>query len=49
MPIRWEELSDRALKPNRWTVRDAAKRLGADGDAWRGLARRARALPATCT
>jgi bifunctional non-homologous end joining protein LigD len=45
MPIHWEELSDRALKPDRWTVRNAGARLGADGDAWRGLARRARALP----
>lgn len=46
MPIHWEELSDRDLRPDRWTVRDAADRLAADGDAWRGMGRRARTLPA---
>jgi bifunctional non-homologous end joining protein LigD len=46
MPIAWEELSDRALRPDRWTVADAADRLRGDGDAWHGMARRARTLPA---
>lgn len=45
MPIRWEELSDRRLRPDGWTVRNAAERLRAEGDAWRGIARRARKLP----
>ena len=45
MPIRWDELSDRNLKPDRWTIRDAPDRLDAEGDAWKGIARRARALP----
>jgi bifunctional non-homologous end joining protein LigD len=45
MPIAWEELSDRRLKPDRWTVRNAAERLEAEGDMWRDIARRARALP----
>ncbi len=45
MPIHWEELSDARLKPDRWTVRDAADRLAAEGDAWKGMARHARALP----
>ncbi|HEX8074477.1 MAG TPA: non-homologous end-joining DNA ligase [Thermoleophilaceae bacterium] len=45
MPVRWEELDDRRLRPDRWTVRDAADRLEADGDPWAGMARRARALP----
>ncbi len=44
MPIAWDELSDAKLKPDRWTVRTAADRLAADGDAWAGLQRRARRL-----
>ena len=47
MPIAWEELSDRRLKPDRWTVRDAADRLESEGDMWRDIARRARTLPQT--
>jgi bifunctional non-homologous end joining protein LigD len=47
MPIEWDELSDARLKPDRWTVRTAAKRVADQGDAWRGIARRARRLPAT--
>jgi bifunctional non-homologous end joining protein LigD len=46
MPIRWDELEDRRLKPDRWTIRTAAARLAAEGDAWTGIARRARKLPA---
>jgi DNA primase len=45
MPIHWEELDDRRLTPNRWTIATAADRLAADGDAWQGFARHARALP----
>jgi len=45
MPIHWDELSDRSLKPDRWTIRTAADRLAADGDPWTGMARRARNLP----
>jgi bifunctional non-homologous end joining protein LigD len=45
MPVHWEELSDRALRPDRWTVRTAARRLADAGDPWHGMARRARALP----
>jgi bifunctional non-homologous end joining protein LigD len=45
MPIHWDELSDPKLTPDRWTVRTAAARLGDQGDAWKGIARRARALP----
>ena len=47
MPIHWDELSDAKLKPNSWTIRTAGDRLRSDGDAWRGIARRARQLPAT--
>jgi bifunctional non-homologous end joining protein LigD len=45
MPIAWEELSDARLKPDRWTIRTGAERLAAEGDAWKGMARRARRLP----
>jgi bifunctional non-homologous end joining protein LigD len=46
MPIRWEELSDAGLRPDRWTIADAADRVQSEGDAWKGIARRARTLPA---
>jgi bifunctional non-homologous end joining protein LigD len=44
VPLRWEELSDRSLSPRRWTVRDVADRLEAEGDPWRGIAGEAKAL-----
>jgi bifunctional non-homologous end joining protein LigD len=43
-PLRWEELSDRRLRPDRWTVRTIGRRLEAEGDPWKGIGRRARAL-----
>jgi bifunctional non-homologous end joining protein LigD len=46
MPIHWEELSDAQLKPDRWTIATATDRLREEGDAWQGIARRARKLPA---
>ena len=46
LPIRWEELGDRHLAPDRWTVATAPARLADEGDAWHGLARHARTLPA---
>jgi bifunctional non-homologous end joining protein LigD len=49
MPIRWEELSDRTLAPDRWTIADAADRLDGDGDAWKGIGRSARNLPSLAT
>ncbi|MEA2470378.1 MAG: bifunctional non-ous end joining protein LigD [Thermoleophilaceae bacterium] len=45
MPIQWEELNDRRLKPDRWTVENAGARLDSEGDPWKGMARRARKLP----
>ena len=45
MPVHWEELSDRRLRPDRWTVRDAGDRLASEGDPWAGMGRHARALP----
>jgi bifunctional non-homologous end joining protein LigD len=44
MPIHWEELDDRALKPDRWTVKTAGARLDSEGDPWKGMMRRARKL-----
>src|SRR3954468_19940150 len=46
MPIHWDELSDRKLKPDRWTVKNVPARLEAEGDPWKGMMRRARTLPA---
>jgi bifunctional non-homologous end joining protein LigD len=45
MPIAWEELSDAKLVPDKWTVATAADRLRSEGDQWKGITRRARALP----
>ena len=45
MPIEWDELDDPKLKPDRWTIRNAADHLESEGDAWKGIGRRARALP----
>jgi bifunctional non-homologous end joining protein LigD len=45
MPIAWEELADPKLAPDRWTIRDAGDRLRSQGDAWKGIGRRARKLP----
>jgi bifunctional non-homologous end joining protein LigD len=45
MPVHWEELSDRRLRPDAWTVRNAADRVRSEGDAWKGMGRSARALP----
>jgi bifunctional non-homologous end joining protein LigD len=44
VPLLWEELSDRTLKPDRWTVSTIDARLR-EGDPWRGMNRRARGLP----
>ncbi len=43
VPLHWEELSDRSLKPDRWTIKNLPARLD-DGDAWSGMTG-ARALP----
>ena len=44
-PIHFDELSDPKLRPDRFTVRNIAARLDSEGDAWAGIARRARSLP----
>jgi bifunctional non-homologous end joining protein LigD len=45
MPIHWEELDDRTLTPDRWTVATAPRRLHSEDDAWARIARHARSLP----
>jgi bifunctional non-homologous end joining protein LigD len=44
MPIQWDELADRKLTSQGWTLRTAPDRLRSEGDAWKGFASRARAL-----
>ncbi len=45
VPLHWDELSDGKLRPDRWTVASVSERVDAEGDPWRGMGRRARALP----
>jgi bifunctional non-homologous end joining protein LigD len=45
-PLRWDELSDRRLSPQGWTVKTIQDRLADGGDPWEGIARTARRLPA---
>jgi bifunctional non-homologous end joining protein LigD len=44
-PLRWDELSDPKTKPQRWTLRNAAKRVERDGDPWADIRAAARPLP----
>jgi bifunctional non-homologous end joining protein LigD len=46
MPIQWDELDQADLRPDGWTIATAPARLRAEGDAWKGIGRRARSLPA---
>jgi bifunctional non-homologous end joining protein LigD len=43
-PIHWDELSDPKLRPDRWTVKNVLRRLGAKGDPWADIASFARGL-----
>ena len=45
LPLDWDELSDRKLRPDRWTVANLGERIEEVGNPWEGIARRARALP----
>ena len=45
-PIRWEELSDSKLRPDRWNIRNVFRRLSANGDPWAGMGRRAAGIAA---
>jgi bifunctional non-homologous end joining protein LigD len=44
VPLHWEELSERSLKPDRWTIKSVKARLDG-GDPWSGMTSHARALP----
>jgi bifunctional non-homologous end joining protein LigD len=44
-PLRWDELEDRGLRPDGWTLRTVRDRLERDGEPWAGIARSAGALP----
>jgi bifunctional non-homologous end joining protein LigD len=45
-PLHWEELEDRKMHPQRWTVRSVPDRLAGDGDPWAGIAQGAVGLAA---
>jgi bifunctional non-homologous end joining protein LigD len=45
MPIVWDELSDRRLAPDRWTIRNCGRRIEQAENPWAGFGRRARSLP----
>ena len=45
-PIRWDELDDSALRPDRWTIASVGARLAAVGDAWAGMLELKQELPA---
>ena len=44
-PVRWDELAERSLKADAWTVKTIGMRIDAEGDPWAGMSRRARSLP----
>ena len=44
LPIHWEELLDAKLDPQGWNIESAPGRLESEGDPWKGMGRRARAL-----
>ena len=45
VPIRWDELDDPDLRPDRWTVRTVLDRLAAAGDPLAPLIGRHQQLP----
>ena len=45
MPIKWEELDDPDLRPDRWTIRSAAARLAEHGDLFAGVLEDEQELP----
>jgi DNA ligase D len=44
-PIRWEELDDPDLRPDRWTLRNLPDRVAELGDLWAGIQDEHQALP----
>jgi bifunctional non-homologous end joining protein LigD len=45
VPLDWDELDDRKLRPDRWTIRDVVKRLETVGDPFDALIGQDQALP----
>jgi len=45
-PIRWEELDDKRLRPDRWTMRTIAARVQREGDLFLGVLSGDQVLPA---
>lgn len=43
-PLRWQELSDSSLRPDKFTLRNIDRRLTRVGDPWAEIARHARSL-----
>jgi bifunctional non-homologous end joining protein LigD len=43
-PLEWDELSGRAIRPDRFTIRDVPKRLAEQGDPWADMRKHARSL-----
>jgi bifunctional non-homologous end joining protein LigD len=43
-PLEWDELGYRALRPDRFTIRDVPKRIAGQGDPWADMRRHARSL-----
>jgi bifunctional non-homologous end joining protein LigD len=43
-PLHWDELADRRLRSDRWTIRTIGRRLDSDGDPWAGFRAAARAV-----
>jgi len=46
-PLDWDEVRTTRLAPDRWTIANVFRRLGAKPDPWRGIARQARPLAGT--
>jgi bifunctional non-homologous end joining protein LigD len=44
-PLEWDEVRDRSLTPDRWTVRNVFRRLVQRSDPWEGLQDDSRPLP----
>ena len=45
MPIEWDELDDRALRPDRWTIRTAMERIAERGDPFAAVLTDEQELP----
>jgi bifunctional non-homologous end joining protein LigD len=43
-PLDWDELGDRRLRPDLFSIRDIPRRVAERGDPWSGLSRRGRTL-----